>query len=116
MTKRILVVDDEPLIALDVELALIDAGFDVVGIARDAAAAAPYLAAGRVDLVVLDAVLDGTSAAPVADRLRGAGIPFVVASGYSAKQLPWLGSAPLIQKPFAEDQLIATVSSLLGDG
>lgn len=110
---RILVVDDEALIALDVEAMLLAAGFDVVAIARDAAAAHPYLDRGAADLVVLDAVLNGESAAPLAERLRGANIPFVVASGHAARQLPWLGDAPLVQKPFAAGELIAAVGRCL---
>ena len=113
MPARLLVVDDEPLIALDLEGMLEDAGFDVVAIARDMDTARRKVNDLGVDLVVLDADLSGTSSRPFAEDLRLSGVPFVVASGYSAKQLEWLENTPHITKPIDQGKLVAAIRAQL---
>ena len=113
MGANILIVEDEPLIALDMELTLHGAGFAVVGIARTAADALRIIDGGNIDVAILDANLNGQSAAPIAQQLRAASVPFLAVSGYSRAQLgEWLGGAPLLGKPYAAERLIAEVKRL----
>ena len=113
MGANILIIEDEPLIALDMEQTVKDAGFAVVGIARNAADALRTIGRLQVDVAILDANLSGQSAAPIAQRLRAEGVPFLSVSGYSRAQLgDWLGAAPLLGKPYAADRLIAAIIQL----
>lgn len=113
MGANILIIEDEPLIALDMEQTVTAAGFTVVGIVRNTAAALRTLEQEKVDVAILDANLNGQSAAPIAQRLRAEGIPFLAVSGYSRAQLgEWLGAAPLLGKPFAAERLIAEIIQL----
>jgi DNA-binding response OmpR family regulator len=111
--KRILIVEDEPLVALDLEEILEGAGYVVAGSARDTVEAMVILDQSHVDAAILDANLKGESAEPVAVRLRATGVPFVAVSGYTSDELSgWLGGARLLNKPFAEAELLAIVQGL----
>lgn len=108
--SRILIVEDEALIALDLEFALQSAGFDVAGMEGQLSGALERLEReAALDAVVLDGNLGGESSEPVADRLRARGTPFVVVSGYDRSQLPWIGDAPLVAKPFDANRLAEVV-------
>ena len=110
---RIALVEDEPLIALDVEQIIVDAGLEVAGIASTLESALELAASADFDVAILDANLGGKSAGPVADVLRKRGIPFVAISGYSIdkRPAPFEGS-PFLSKPFKPAALIAAVTSL----
>jgi DNA-binding response OmpR family regulator len=84
---RILIVEDEFIIALDNKVVLEDAGCKVGGIAATVQEAEELIDTKGWDAVVLDANLNGSSAEPVAERLRERDIPFVVLSGYSSDQM-----------------------------
>lgn len=106
---RVLIVEDEFFIALDIDRQLTDAGFAVTGPAPSVAQA--LAAEPDCDVAVLDVNLGGgETSEPVADRLRQSGKAFVVLSGYSDTRLPWFGEAPMLSKPVAADDLIAAVN------
>ena len=119
---RILVVEDDFLVAADIELALIDAGFDVVGVAESADHAVALAAAEQPALVLMDIRLAGGSdGIDAAIRIyRDQGIRSLFASAHSdepakrraaaAQPLGWL------QKPYAMDRLIDAVRSALSGG
>ena len=87
-----------------------------VDVAGDPDSALELIAAGAVDVAVLDANLDGRSAAPIAERLRALGKPFLVVTGYSPDQIrTWLGDAPLLGKPFDPERLVREVRRLHSD-
>ena len=111
----ILVLEDEPLIAVDIAATIADAGWDVAGPVGSISKALQLIDEKRCEAAILDANLGGTSAAPVAERLLACGIPFIVLSGYNDKQLPSpLSGAPFLAKPYNPDDLIALVRSLRG--
>jgi DNA-binding response OmpR family regulator len=112
---NILVLEDEPLIAVDIAATITNAGWDVAGPVGSIPKALKLIEEKRCEAAILDANLGGTSAAPVAERLQACGIPFIVLSGYSDKQLPSpLSGAPFLAKPYKPDDLIALVRSLRG--
>lgn len=113
MNGRILITEDEALVALEIEMVVNDAGYSVAGMASNQSKAIKIIDAGECDAAIIDANLSGTSAEPIADRLRTAGIPFVVVSGYSADQINWLQDAPLIGKPFSTTHLTSALHRLL---
>jgi CheY-like chemotaxis protein len=109
--KRILVVEDEFLIALDIAGALEQGGLEVIGplaSVRDALAA---LERERVDGALLDANLGGEPVGCVADALFARRVPFAFVSGYGRGQLPpQHRGVPLISKPFTGADLLGVVA------
>lgn len=82
--RRILVLEDEFLIAMDVEQLCRDRGAEDIVILRSLAETGGVEAvATRFDVAVLDLMLDGTSTIGFARELREHGVPFVIASGYT---------------------------------
>ena len=110
--RRILVVEDEALVAMLVEDALADAGATVIGPAATVAEALALLEreAQVPHAAVLDLNLAGETSTPVADVLAARGVPFVVATGYGASGLP-AGHAdvPVLAKPYDPDDLTSTL-------
>ena len=104
---RILVVEDDALIALDVEAMLSGLGHEVLGIAATAAEAWALLDQGSPDLVLLDINLGHGPDFDLAHILRGLAIPFVFTSGYAAAEgLPdGLRDVPCLDKPFSQEAL-----------
>ncbi len=87
--RRILVVEDEYLMAEELREALEDAGAHVLGPAPTVDAALRLLADGAApDAAILDVNLGGERSFPVADALAARGVPFVFATGYDAWALP----------------------------
>jgi CheY-like chemotaxis protein len=112
--KRILLVEDEPLIAMDIAAQLEAAGCEVIGPAGTVAAAKHLIAASSCDAALVDANLAGHPVDEVAAALTQKGIPFAFATGYGQEGLPisFRGS-PLLTKPFNPEQLLAAIEGLL---
>lgn len=111
--RRVLVVEDEALVAMLVEDALTDAGAEVLGPVRSVAEAMAALARDRPDAAVLDLNLDGLPSTPVADALAAAGVPFVVATGYGVDGLPpGHAGVPVLAKPYDPMALTRAVAAL----
>ncbi len=101
--SRVLIVEDEALVAMLLEDMLIDAGYAVSGTVSAIPQALDFVAdaAGDFDVAILDINLRGKPIFPVAEALVAAGKPFVFATGYGAGSLPeaWR-NRPTLQKPF----------------
>jgi len=103
--RRILVVEDEMLVAMMVEDLLADLGCHVVGPVATVAAALRLVAEERLDGAVLDVNLGSETAYSVADALKRGGVPFVFVTGYGARGLAaGHHGHPTIQKPFRPDR------------
>ncbi|TJZ83913.1 response regulator [Paracoccus hibiscisoli] len=115
--SRILLVEDEPLVALDLRYELEDAGATITGIARTVTEAIAAAQAGGIDLVLLDGNLKGEPVDEVAQVLDGLSVPFCFVSGYGREHLPQgFDHAPLIEKPFRPDMLRGILTALLARG
>ncbi|HEY2658382.1 MAG TPA: response regulator [Caulobacteraceae bacterium] len=105
---RLLVVEDEALIALTLEDMLFNLGCTVVGVAGTAARAMA-LAADRslpIDGAILDVNLGGETVYPAAQRLMCRGVPFVFCTGYGKAGIAAeFAHVPTLDKPYFEDQL-----------
>ena len=113
-TPRILIVDDEPMIAFDLQELIIDAGFASAGVAGRLEAALAVIESGACDAAILDANLAGVSASPAAAALVARGLPFIVLSGYSAWQhQDAFPGAVFLQKPCGPARLIEVLRSIL---
>jgi CheY-like chemotaxis protein len=98
---RIMIVEDEALVALMVEDLLTDFGCRISGSFGAVDEALAYLsqAAAALDGAVLDVNIGGTMVFPVAERLRAAGVPFVFATGYGALPRKGFEDVPVLNKP-----------------
>ena len=105
--RRVLVVEDEPLIAMLLEDMLSDLSVEAAQMADSVPAALEAVAGLEgVDGAILDMNLRGRSVEPVADALADRGIPFVFASGYGADGVVDRHSgAPVLAKPFRKEAL-----------
>lgn len=112
--RRILVVEDEPLIGLDIVSALEDAGAEVEGPAATIEEACHLIARSNFDVALLDANLHGREVGPVASALTEKGIPFAFSTGYDRDGLPeGFRTLPILSKPCGPDQVVATIAGLL---
>src|SRR5215831_17685626 len=108
MTKRVLVVDDDALLGLEIAQQLTDVGLEVVGPAISVARALRLMGERVCDAAVLDVNLGSETAEPVALELRARRTPFVVLSGYSSEQHPpSFHGAPQLIKPIRPEELVA---------
>jgi DNA-binding response OmpR family regulator len=112
--RRVLVVEDEIAIALEIEAELRDAGFDVVGPAGDVEEAASLIVRGDIDAAALDIGLLGRSVGEVMSLLVQRQIPFVVMTGYDDLSLPaWVPPAELVRKPCPMSDLIDSIRAIM---
>jgi CheY-like chemotaxis protein len=111
--SRILVVEDEALIAMALEDMLLDLGCEVVGPASTVAAALDYAASENLDGALLDINVRGSLVYPVAEALIARGVPVVLCSGYaltSAIPAPY-DALPQIAKPYNPSVLRETLQA-----
>jgi CheY-like chemotaxis protein len=99
--RRLLVVEDDYMIAADLASALQEYGAQVIGPAGSIENALDLLAADcTIDGAVLDINLRGKHAYPVADALRARGVPFIFTTGYDAWTIPDVyAGVPRVEKP-----------------
>ena len=115
LTRQILVVEDDFLIAMELEQTLRRAGYQVVVAAR-VAMALRLLQQVRPDAAVLDVNLAGERVTPVAEVLRAMAVPFLLASGYREADLSdeqVLRNAVNVGKPTRSQRLLRELSDLL---
>lgn len=111
---RILVVEDEPVIAMTVEDMLIDLDCQVIGPASNLEQAQALAEAEALDAAVLDININGGRSYLIADALRRRGVPFVFATGYGEEGIEnGSGGMPVLQKPYRQDQIEAALCRLL---
>lgn len=112
--SRILIVEDEYYLADDLAAALRGVGADVLGPAGTLEEARSYVESNNFDCAILDMNLRGDMAFPIADRLRQAGIPFLIATGYSSVSMPdRFADVPRVEKPSDTSRVIEAIAPLL---
>jgi DNA-binding response OmpR family regulator len=109
---RVLVMEDEMMIAFDLEDRLKELGYDVAGPFAEISTGLS-IAAELLDFAMLDINLAGLAVYPVARRLRARKIPFAFLSGQESSDLPgeWRG-VPVLEKPFSREALEKVVTAL----
>jgi CheY-like chemotaxis protein len=113
--KRILVVEDEPMIRMLLEDMLGELGYTVAAEAARIEEALEATKNADFDLAILDANLNGQPASPVADALVTRGTPFVFATGYGEVPKPYR-DRPMLTKPFQMAGLKQMLQSALDSG
>ncbi|WFU82093.1 response regulator [Bradyrhizobium sp. CIAT3101] len=104
--RRILIVEDEMMIAMMIEDFLADLGWDVVGVASTLDRALAMARDAAIDAALLDVNLNGQDTYPAADILSERQIPFVFATGYGAQGIAdRFRHVPALTKPYQLDEL-----------
>jgi DNA-binding response OmpR family regulator len=112
--RTILIVEDEPLIAMMLEDFLDSLGHTVTATCDSVSEAMNEADKGEFDLAILDVNLKGENVWPVASRLRERGIPFVIATGgHVDPPPPEFASVPLIEKPYTVDRVTPALEAAL---
>lgn len=112
--KRILVVEDEFIVAAMLCDTLEDAGAVPLGPVGRVDEAIKAIAAGGFDAAVLDWNLAGESSLPLAGALAERAIPFIIATGYGSVDGPF-NDRPILGKPYVSRQLLEKLAGLFGD-
>ena len=108
---RILVVEDEMVVAFMIEDMLGVLGHEVIGLAMRLPQALELAGSCTADLAILDVNLAGLKSFPVADVLAERGVPFLFATGYGLAGLtPPYDRQPVIKKPFGQEDLASAIS------
>ncbi|HUQ34755.1 MAG TPA: response regulator [Aestuariivirga sp.] len=110
---KVLVVEDEAIIAMMLEDMLTDLGHEVAATAGRLDQAMKLVAIQLFDFAILDVNLNGEETYPLAARLKELGVPFIFSTGYGATGLnkEWR-AVPLLQKPFEVQSLADAISRL----
>ncbi|MDI9847245.1 response regulator [Rhodoblastus sp. 17X3] len=116
MARRLLVVDDDPILAFLVAEWLMEIGCEVVGPARSVPAALELVEREGVALdgALLDVALEGEDSYPIADALALYGVPYAFVTGHGIGGLaPGYRDAPALTKPFQFEDLQRMIDGLI---
>lgn len=114
--RSILIVEDEPLIAMMLEDFLESLGHEVVGTCDSVEEALAHVDRGAFDVAIVDVQLrDGERCWPVVDRLAEAGKPFILATGGHVEPPPSEhAGAPMLSKPYTIDAIPPALAQACG--
>jgi len=112
--KQVIVIEDEPLLSMDLESSLMDIGCEVSGVAGTIEEGRLLVARTNCDAALLDVNLAGHPVDELAAALTRKNIPFAFVTGYGRSALPaGFRDALVLGKPFSDDQLRAVLERLL---
>ena len=112
--ERVLLVEDEPILAMSVEDMLADLGCRVIGPALSVGQAEALARQAPLDAALLDINMGDTPSFSVAEILRERRVPFGFVTGYGRCGVPSvLDDAPVLQKPYTQASLAALLQRLL---
>lgn len=114
--KRVLVVEDEALIASMIVEWLAELGCEAIGPASRVADGFVLVRDGSLDAAVLDVNVNSERVFPLAEYLRGRGVPVVFATGYGERIPDVVLNAPILEKPFTLGQLDRALTSAFQSG
>jgi DNA-binding response OmpR family regulator len=113
-TRRVLVLEDEPLIAIMIRDWLAELGCETLGPAQTVQAALALIESSLPDAAILDISLGNQDCYPVADRLQDRVVPFVFATGSSGDNIVSRHqAAPRLSKPFSFEAVSGVIGKLL---
>lgn len=111
--RRILIVDDEPLIAMMLSDWLRELGHQVVGPALSVGDALTLIEGHGIDGAILDVTLGKDTCYEIADALKRRSVPLIFATGHRTERIdPRYRGAPILQKPFDQTTLQNMVATL----
>jgi CheY-like chemotaxis protein len=111
---RVLIVEDEAMIAMLVEDMVVDFGSEVVGPVAQLSSAISLAQTAELDAAILDINVGGSVIFPVADILKNRDIPFIFATGYGSMGLPdRFRNSHTLPKPFSYQSLAESLRTVL---
>lgn len=110
---RVLLVEDEPIVAMCLEDMVSGLGCEIVGPAAGLDEGLAMAEREELDGAILDINLEGRRSYPIAQMLLRRGVPFAFASGYGSIDEATGIVAPLIPKPYSEEQIAAALDEML---
>lgn len=113
--RRILLIEDSPVVGQYTADMLAELGCEVVGPAPTLAAARALIAAERFDAAIMDVHIRGERVFPLCELLEARAVPFLLTSGYGDWQVPeqW-GKRPRLLKPYKLEDVRAALADLMG--
>ena len=112
--RRILVVEDEMLVLMNIEMALEDLGCSAISAAASVTEALALVDEQRFDAALVDVNLGGEKSYPVADELTRRGIPFAFSTGYGDHgDRADFNNRPVLRKPYLLADLIAAFEKMV---
>lgn len=112
--QRILLLEDEPLIGMELSALVEEQGYQAVGPAATCDRALALLKANQVHAALLDAIVGSERCDVVADALNKRGVSWALVTGYDSEELrDRFRGVPLLTKPFAEDAIADVLRTLL---
>jgi len=110
-SKRILIVEDEILVSLDLETMVRGAGYSIVGPAFSVTEALNLIDHEIIDACLIDLNLRGEQAVPIVDKLDAKSIPFIIVTGHLREHLlERHRKKPIVTKPFQAQELLAILA------
>lgn len=111
---RVLVVEDEMMVLMNIEYMLGDLGCTAILTAATVTDALEIVSAEVFDFAILDVNLDGEPSYLIADALASREIPFVFSTGYSDNRIvARFDDRPVLKKPYNDKDLISAIASLI---
>jgi len=113
--KSILIVEDDPFIAMDLEDTFIDAGFEVIGPVADVKSGLSLIEEHRPDIATLDYNLGRENSVPIANALASIGVPYVFLSGQMSRVIEThnVPAQRIIGKPYVPSKLLKVISYMI---
>ena len=111
--NRVLVVEDEWLIADGICHQLLKAGYRVVGPVPSVREALSFIDEDEVDAALLDYRLNDEDSRQIAEELAAHDSPFAFLTGYDPREIEYCGKYPCLQKPISTEMLLGMVDALL---
>jgi CheY-like chemotaxis protein len=114
---RVLIVEDESIVAMMIEDFISDLGYELAGTAGRLDQALTLAQNSNADIALIDVNLNGQHTYPVAEALKARGVPFIFATGYGSAGLDegWK-HYPVLQKPFQVQELAAAIRQAISVG
>ena len=112
--RRVLVVEDEMMVLLNIESMLADLGCETISVAATVESALALVDAERFDCAMLDVNLGGQTSYPIADVLVARSIPFVFSTGYDDHRIPVrFGDKGVLKKPYGDEELAIALVQMM---
>lgn len=113
MAIRVLLIEDEPLIAMLYEDIVLESSYEIIETLMCNAEAIAFINRERPDIVIVDYNLSDGPCLPVVRKLHELDIPFIVATGYGDDRDPELGSCRWLVKPFKDVDVLDALDEAL---
>ena len=113
---KVLLIEDEPIVAMGIADQLVEVGAIIVGPFRTVRQALKAVQAIELDVAVIDFVLADGESVPVQDALDRKGVPFVILTAYPPVMVRRNQSQRILSKPVEAELLCLTVAALCNRG